>query len=322
MTQVGLHRANERNKAVILGASGFIGVNLARALAARGFALFCFARHTSELWPAESNIILGDLAHPPRQLLAAMEGSIVFHLANSSRPTESTDKAAAEIEADLIATVGLLEATKGLDCRWVFSSSGGTVYGQSDAVQITEEHSTIPISSYGTVKLATERYFNLFKTLHGVDSVIARISNPFGPYQSAAKGQGLVAALFDRIASGSPVEVWGDGKNVRDYVYIDDVTRALILLGLRGSAGEIYNVGSGVGTSVTELVTKISAFLGVPAELVYTHARGIDVHRNVLDIRKIGRELGWRPVYTLEEGIRLTYHWRQRQSQLRDSYEG
>jgi UDP-glucose 4-epimerase len=322
MTQERQQRANERRKAVILGASGFIGVNLASALAERGFDLVCFARHVSEHWPAESSTILGDLAAPPSQLLAAMEGSIVFHLASSARPTAATDMAVAEIEANLVSIVRLLEATKGADCRWVFSSSGGTVYGQTDAAQISEEHATVPISSYGTVKLAIERYYSLYRVLHGIDSVIARISNPFGPHQSAAKGQGLIAALFDRIASRTPVNIWGDGQNVRDYVYIDDVTEALILLGLGGRAGEIYNVGSGVGTSVIELATKISAILRIPAELVYAPARGVDVRRNVLDIRKIERELGWRPVHALDEGVALTYRWRRNHSptvRVRDS---
>lgn len=306
-------RLNERKKAVILGASGFIGINLARRLAQKGFELTCFARHASDSWPAGSRFVLGDIAAPSRQLLDAMDGAVVFHLASSTRPTAATDKAVVEIEANLIATVRLLEATKDLDCRWVFSSSGGTVYGQTDALQICEEHTNLPISSYGTVKLAIERYFSLYRALHGTDCVIARISNPFGPYQSAAKGQGLIAALFDRIASGRPVEVWGDGENVRDYVYIDDVTGALTLLGQRGRAGEVYNVGSGLGTTVNELVAKISTILGVPARLVYAPARGVDVRRNVLDIGKIERELGWHPAYALDEGVVLTHRWRQGQ---------
>ncbi|MER8490775.1 NAD-dependent epimerase/dehydratase family protein [Mesorhizobium australicum] len=321
MTQEHPPPAGKHRKAVILGASGFIGINLARTLAQQGFEIVCFARNACEHWPAGSSVILGDLAAPPRQLFAAMEGSMVFHLASSTRPTAATDMAVAEIEANLIATVGLLEATKGSGCRWVFSSSGGTVYGQTDDLRISEEHPNVPISSYGTVKLAIERYYSLYRALHGVDSVIARISNPFGPHQSAAKGQGLIAALFDRIAGRTPVTIWGDGENVRDYVYIDDVAEALVLLGLGGRAGEIYNVGSGAGTSVIELVAKISAILRVPAKLVYAPARGVDVRRNVLDIRKIERELGWRPTHTLDEGVALTYDWRQGQSsagQFRD----
>jgi len=296
---------------VILGASGFIGINLARRSAEQGFDLTCFARKVSDHWPIGSRVILGDLASPPGELLEAMEGAVVFHLVSSTRPTVATDEAVAEIATNLMATVGLLEATKGLDCRWVFSSSGGTVYGQTDATRISEEHPTVPISSYGTVKLAIERYFSLYGALHGTDYVIARISNPFGPHQSAAKGQGLIAALFERVASGTPIEIWGDGQNIRDFVYIDDVTEALVLLGHRGRWGEIYNVGSGAGTSVIELVSKISTILDAPAKLVYAPARGVDVRRNVLDISKIESNLGWRPAYMLDEGISLTYRWRE-----------
>lgn len=307
---------NLRKKAVILGASGFIGVNLARKLAKEGFDLTCFAHRASENWPASARAILGDLVSPPSPLLQAMEGAIVFHLISSTRPTAKTEMAVAEIATNLMATVGLLETTQGAGCRWVFSSSGGTVYGETDAALVSEEHTNVPISSYGTVKLAIERYFSLYRTLHGTDFVVARISNPFGPFQSAAKGQGLIAALFERIGNGTPVEIWGDGKNVRDFVYIDDVTDALTVLGERGRPGEVYNVGSGVGTSVIELVTKISAILRVPAELVYAPARGVDVRRNVLDIQKIERELGWRPAHTLDEGVALTYRWRQSQSPI------
>ncbi len=307
---------NLRKKAVILGASGFIGVNLARKFAEEGFELTCFAHKVSENWPASARVILGDLVSPPRELLEAMEGAIVFHLVSSTRPTAKTEMAVAEIATNLMATVGLLEITQGAGCRWVFSSSGGTVYGQTDAALISEEHTNLPISSYGTVKLAIERYFSLYRTLHGTDFVVARISNPFGPFQSAAKGQGLIAALFERIGDGAPVEIWGDGKNVRDFVYIDDVTDALTLLGERGKPGEVYNVGSGVGTSVIELVTKISATLDTPAKVVYAPARGVDVRRNVLDIGKIERELGWRPGHTLDQGVALTHRWRQERSSV------
>jgi UDP-glucose 4-epimerase len=316
MTHEHKPQLNLRKKAVVLGASGFIGVNLARKLAEAGFELTCFAHKASESWPASARVILGDLVSPPGQLLEAMEGAIVFHLVSSTRPTAKTEMAVAEIATNLMATVALLETTQGAGCRWVFSSSGGTVYGQTDAALISEEHTNLPISSYGTVKLAIERYFSLYRTLHGTDFVVARISNPFGPFQSAAKGQGLIAALFERIGNGAPVEIWGDGKNVRDFVYIDDVIDALMLLGERGRPGEVYNVGSGVGTSVIELATKISAILRVPAELVYAPARGVDVRRNVLDIQKIERELGWRPVHTLDEGVALTYRWRQSQSPI------
>jgi len=202
----------------------------------------------------------------------------------------------------------LLEAAR-VECRWIFASSGGTVYGQPVTEMIAEDHPTDPISSYGVAKLAIEKYFQLYRTIHGTDYVVARMSNPFGPFQLPTTGQGLIATLFDRIARNVPVEIWGDGDSVRDYVYIDDVVEGLIAIATRGRAGRIYNVGSGVGTSINELVPRISARLGVPARLVYAPPRGIDVSRNVLDVGRMERELAWRPGYTLDDGLAETHEW-------------
>ncbi|TPK22362.1 NAD-dependent epimerase/dehydratase family protein [Mesorhizobium sp. B2-5-9] len=304
-----MSHGNPGGKAVILGASGFIGVNLARTIAAKGVEPILFSRSRSPHWPAVSEVILGDLSAPPASLLDAIDGADVFHLASTARPSNSTAGAAGELIDNAAATVRLLEAAKGKACRWIFASSGGTVYGQTEAESIAEDHPNGPISSYGIAKLAIERYLHLYRRLHGTDYVVARISNPYGPFQSASTGQGLVATLLDRVANGERVEVWGDGGNVRDYIYIDDVAEALVRLAEVGAPGETYNVGSGTGTSINELIGKVSSLLGRPAKVAYTPARSVDVRRNVLDIAKIGSELGWRPALSLEDGIALTYRW-------------
>jgi UDP-glucose 4-epimerase len=211
----------------------------------------------------------------------------------------------------------LLDATVDAGCRWIFVSSGGTVYGQTDAELIAEDHPTRPISSYGVVKLALEGYFGIYRALHGTDYVVARLANPYGPYQSAAKGQGLVAALLDRMSRGDPVQVWGDGGNVRDYIYIDDATEALIGAAERGLSGEIYNVGSGKGTSVVQLIDAVAAELGRQPLLIRHPARGMDVRRNVLDITKLGTATGWGPLRTLGEGVCLAREWHARQKNNR-----
>jgi UDP-glucose 4-epimerase len=309
MTDENAERSSKRGKAVILGASGFIGVNLADLLARRGYDLTCFSRRPSPYWPEGATVILGDLSAPPPVLLGAMEDAVVFHLTSTTRPSNATTGAASEINDNVAATLDLLEASKDVPRRWVFASSGGTVYGQTGVERISEDHPNRPISSYGITKLAIERYFDLYHILHGLDYVTARISNPYGPFQSATTGQGLIAALFDRISRDKAVEIWGDGENVRDYIYIEDAVEALNLLAERGRTAEVYNVGSGSGASVNELVEKIAAMLGRPAALVHTPARGVDVRRNVLDTTKIGRELGWHPTVSLSEGLLLTRNW-------------
>jgi UDP-glucose 4-epimerase len=299
----------KRKKAVILGASGFIGINLARALSARNFDVALFSRRQSQHFPLGCAVITGTLAAPPMELMTEMRGATVFHLIGTTRPTNSTALAAAELADNVGATVALLEASRSLGCRWVFASSGGTVYGQAQTQLVSESHPTRPISSYGVAKLTLEHYFDLYRTIYGTDHVVARISNAYGPFQSSATGQGLIAVLLDRISRDEPLEIWGDGENVRDFVFIDDAANALITLAEAGQPGETYNVGSGSGISVNELVQNISSFLGRPSKAVHAAARGVDVRRNILDISKIHRELGWRPVTSLNDGVALTWRW-------------
>lgn len=296
-------------RVVILGASGFIGINLAHALVSRGMLPVLFSRHPSLYWPENCPIILGDLASPPPELLDALQGAWIFHLVNTTRPSGSTVGAMHEAMDNIAATISLLESTIGVDCRWIFASSGGTVYGQPVTEAIDEDHPTNPISTYGVAKLAIEKYFQVYRNIHGIDHVVARISNPYGPFQVATTGQGLIATLFDRITRGAAVEIWGDGENVRDYIYIDDVIDALMNVAGRGKPGRVYNIGSGIGTSINALVPSISSRVGVTAKLNYGPARGIDVRSNVLDITRICQELAWFPQYNLDIGLDLTKSW-------------
>ena len=296
-------------RVVILGASGFIGMNLVHALCKKGLEPVCVSRHERSDWPDGCQPIVCDIANPSASLLNELAEANVFHLAATTRPSQQTDQALSELIDNTAATVNLLEHTRNADCRWIFVSSGGTVYGQSATSPIGEDHPCLPISSYGVAKLATERYFHLYRALHDTDYVIARISNPYGPFQSASTGQGLIAVLLSRIANAVPVDIWGDGKNVRDYIYIDDAVSALQALADRGRSGSIYNVGSGTGLSIVELVEKISGLVAKRADINHKPARNIDVRSNVLDIGKIRRELGWRPHVDISDGLRRTHRW-------------
>jgi UDP-glucose 4-epimerase len=272
-----------------------MGVNLARELADRQIETVVFDRRASAHWPATARVIIGDLASPPDLLRVEMEGAAVFHLAGSTRPAVSTAQISKEIASSIGNIVALLEWSRDCRCKWVFASSGGTVYGEARTPTIDEDHPTNPMSSYGIAKLAIEKYFHLYGVLYGVDYVIARIANPFGLFQMPNTGQGLVATLLGRVRRGEAIEIWGDGENVRDYLYIADTVDALLRLAEKGSAGGIYNVGSGTGTSINELITHIAEIVGRTPLVKYSPARGIDVRRNVLDARRLIRDTGWRP---------------------------
>lgn len=304
-----MRNAISHKRSVILGAGGFIGINLANALAARGHEVICFDRFASPHWPQEATSITGEFSAMPPELLAALDDATIYHLVSSCRPSQHTEMAANEVIADVVTTLRYLESTRDRKVRWLFVSSGGTVYGPDVPCPTTEEALTNPMCSYGLVKLTLEKYFALYRKLHGTDFVVARVSNPYGPWQDPSRGQGVIAALVYKALSGQTVEIWGDGDNVRDYLYIDDTVLGLMELAKYGESGEVYNVSSGFGTSINELIDIISKTLGLRINTRYVAARISDVRKSVLDKSKLRAQMGWEPEYRLQDGIRLTAEW-------------
>jgi UDP-glucose 4-epimerase len=296
-------------KAVILGAAGFIGINLAHALSKEDFDVICFDRTASPHWPKTARIIIGDFASLPAGLLRELNHALVFHLISSCRPSPSTADAANEIGQDLMTTVRYLEETKTRNLRWVFLSSGGTVYGQNNEEKIAESSATNPICSYGVVKLSIERYFALYRTLHNLDYVVTRLANPYGPWQDPFKGQGLIAAMLYKALTGDAIEIWGNGENVRDYIYITDAIQGILAAAVAGKSGETYNIGTACGLSINQLIEIISEILNVRLEVKYSTARTVDVKRNVLNPAKLINHTGWKSRTTITSGVALTAAW-------------
>jgi UDP-glucose 4-epimerase len=177
---------------------------------------------------------------------------------------------------------------------------------------VREDHPTEPICSYGVHKLMVEKYLQLEHHLHGLDYCVLRPPNLYGPRQRLDTAQGAVAVFLDRALRGKPIDIWGDGSVVRDYVYIGDAVDALLKAARRPSpAGEprVFNLGSGRGTSLKELVAAIEALLGRPVKVNYSAARALDVPVNVLDASAAAKHLGWRASTPLAEGLRRTYEW-------------
>lgn len=301
--------AQKYKKALILGAAGFIGINLVKELVHAGFEVVCFDMVISEQWPDGVRVIIGDFLQPPAELLSEMEHAYIFHLVSSCRPSPSTTQAANEVSRDLVSTINYLEHTKDKDVRWIFLSSGGTVYGQKDAGLISESSTTDPISSYGLVKLSIERYFDLYRKSYDLDFIVIRLSNPYGPWQDPQRGQGIVAALIYKALTHQTIDIWGDGSIVRDYIYITDAIEGILQAGILGTSGDIFNVGTGIGTSIVELVEKISHSLGIPISVQHSAPRFVDVQSNVLDSRKLLSKTSWRPSTNLDVGISSTAMW-------------
>jgi len=245
----------------------------------------------------------------PLELLSVLDDATVYHLVSSCRPSQHTESAANELVADVASTVRYLELTRARKLRWVFVSSGGTVYGPNAPCPTLEDAPPHPICSYGLVKLTLENYFALYKRLHGTDFVVARVSNPYGPWQDPSRGQGVVAAMIYKVLTGQRVEIWGDGENIRDYIYVDDAISGLLAVASCGRSGEVYNIGTGIGSSINQLTTIISKILGKNISLEYVESRTVDVKKNVLDSSKLSTAFDWHPRTDLETGIAETALW-------------
>lgn len=296
----------DSHQAIVLGASGFIGRQLTPALAATHERVICLSRTVTNFNLPNVVSVAGDIMDPPKSVIEAFDGSVIYHLATSLKPSPVTDRIPVDLQSSLNPTLSLLERTRGRACRWVFASSGGTVYGNPVTHPLDETHRTDPISSYGVIKLTTEKYFELYRHLYDTDYVVARLSNPYGPGQRSDQKQGLIAVLLDRIRKGLPIEVWGDGSAVRDYIFIDDVVKAFIHLGRGPLPARVYNVGSGEGRSVNEIIQIIAQTTRLTPKIDYRPPRGSDVSRSVLSIARITRDIGWKPAVDLFSGIRST----------------
>lgn len=299
---------------VVLGAGGFIGTNLCLTLRQGGATISAVGRRPAD-WPAA----LADVRWHEADFTdaAGMAGivardDIVVHLLGGSAPAESNADPVADVEASLLPSLRLIDACADAGVkRMIFLSSGGTVYGPSNAERLAEDDPTNPISAYGINKLAVEKYLGLYRHLHGLNAIVLRVANPYGPYQRR-RAQGVVGAALHKALAGTPIEIWGDGSVVRDYLHIDDVVAAILLAAKHHGSNWVFNIGSGQGRSIGEVVADVCAVTGTPlTSVIYSPGRLADVPRNVLECSRAAQELGWRPRVAWMDGLRSTARWMQ-----------
>jgi len=301
---------HSQSTVAVLGASGFIGSHLIDALLERGHRVRAFSRSFpglistsaschSRLEPHAVDLTL------PQTLEQVLRGvDVCFHLASTTVPSSSNINPSYDISSNLLGTINLLEAACGAEVkRIVFASSGGTVYGIPRTLPISESHSTNPTCSYGIVKLAIEKYFALYKQLRGLDYVALRIANPYGERQRPKAAQGAVAVFLAKALRGDPIEIWGDGGVVRDYLYVGDVVRALLAAADYDGTESLFNIGSGYGLSLNQLIKAIEQELGHSLQVRYTSARPYDVPVSILNIQLAASELAWKPRVNLCDGL-------------------
>lgn len=299
---------------LVLGGTGFIGSHLVDELAAGGNSVRVFSRGLTQQanWPRGGEVerFSGDFSDAASVEKAVRGCNVVFHLVSTTLPKSSNEDPLFDLETNVGDTLKLLETVRRNAVeRIVFISSGGTVYGRPRATPIPETHPTDPICAHGVSKLAVEKYLHLYHALHRLDYRVLRVSNAYGDRQRADRAQGAIAVFLSKALRGEGIEIWGDGSTVRDYVYVADVARALVKAAHHQGASKVFNVGTGRGTSLNELVTVIEKACGREIRRIHREARSFDVEANVLDISRSASDLGWRPEVALSAGIRRALEW-------------
>jgi UDP-glucose 4-epimerase len=299
-------------RVLVIGGNGFIGSHVVDALVAAGFGATTLDRAENRFRKPNPRAthLFADWSDT-QALEAGLTGvDLVIHLISATLPADSNSLPEFDVRENLLRTLCLLNlcAAKGVR-RIIFASSGGTVYGAPHSLPISETHPTNPLNSHGIVKLAIEKYLALYERLHGLEYVSLRMANPYGEWQNPDGLQGIVAVAMGRVARRLPIEIFGDGNAVRDYVYVGDVAHAFVLAAQTTGARRIYNVGSARGLSVRDLLSKIFEVAGHSTAIQYGPTRSADAPANVLDIGLIRSELSWTPSVSLIEGLQRTWSW-------------
>jgi UDP-glucose 4-epimerase len=299
---------------LILGGCGFIGRHVALKLARLGYFVVLADRAAPSYdFPDDVRARITwtrfDMAATdPQSLIAG--ATTIHHCAWSTIPATANADPAGDLSANVVPTLALLEAIRRSTNppRLIFISSGGTVYGKLRHVPVREDHPLAPLTAYGASKAAVELYLKHYRAVYALDCRVARLANPYGAGQDLARGQGAATTFLHRALTGQPIDIWGDGEVVRDYIHISDAAAGLVAIACapQTEGPWIFNIGSGQGVSLNGIVAELEARIGRTLEVRRQPGRPFDVPISVLDVTLARTVLGWSPRMSFREGMART----------------
>ena len=296
--------------ALVTGGAGFIGSHLVdRLLSLEYKVVVADNLSTGKLKNLNPGATFHhvDITHPSvSEVFQREEPDLVFHLAAQTSVPRSTKDPVMDGDINVLGTLRLLEAARrcGIE-KFIYSSSGGTIYGEPESNPCSDQHPVAPLSPYGLSKYLGEQYLELYRRLHRLNYVSLRYGNVYGPRQDPHGESGVVAIFTQAMLEGKQPQIFGDGHQEKDYISVEDAVEANILAIDRGG-GTAYNIGTGRGTSVNRIFELLKSIISYKWDPEHGPSRPGDVYQIILDSTRAAQELGWTPQVNLEDGLRKT----------------
>ncbi len=290
-------------KVLVTGGSGFIGRSVLEELLLRGHDVISLDLVEP---PITVPFVVGDVRDFETLRKAAEGVDAIVHLAAIVSAVEAMERSLDTFKTNVEGTLNMAEVAKKENAKVVYASSVA-VYGEPRELPVSEDHPVHPTNVYGSTKLAGESLLLGYSGSYGLPVASLRFFNVYGPHMKPGPYAGVIYKFLERIKEGKPLRIEGDGKQTRDFVYVRDVARAVVLALEKDAAG-VYNVGTGREISILELAGMLFDLTGRDTGLEFAPPRPGDIRRSRADITKM-RELGWEPTFTLEEGLRRTVEW-------------
>ena len=308
-------KSQKKESCIIYGGAGFIGSHITEELLKNNYGVTVFDKINASTKNVEHLLDKVEYTEGDFHNRVDIDSSLkrhdyAIHLVSSTLPADSNLNPVYDVESNLISSLNFFEECVAHKIKKViFISSGGTVYGNPLRTPVGEDHATNPTSSYGITKLTIEKYLDLYGNLNGLDYSVLRFSNPFGERQNPKLGQGLIAAFLHKIKHEEPIEIWGDGNIIRDFFYIKDGAEAVALSLKNTSKYRTFNISSGTGLSINQILEKFRKVLKLKFTVNYKPARKFDVLVNVLDNRRAIRHLKWNPNTSFDDALKYTWSY-------------
>jgi UDP-glucose 4-epimerase len=293
---------------IVTGGCGFIGSNLTGSLLASGARVTVIDNLVTgrlEHLPSSPNltILQSDINQIPDLESLVSGKDYVFHLAAQVGNVKSLEQTEQDAATNVLGSVHVYRACRNAGIRKLVYASSSAIFGEAETIPIAEDHPQRPASFYALSKQTAEQYALLAQSLWGLPAVCTRFFNVYGLPMEKSEYSGVINIFMERLEQRRPLVIYGDGEQIRDFVYVKDVVQAVMLAAEKSAPGEVYNIGSGAVCSIYQLAQSLIELTGIPSEIRFEAFRAGEVRRSAADIRKASEALGYRPRYGLHDGL-------------------